>query len=453
MSFYSDELSQLEHHFASPDNGIVILYGERQSAIQDILKSFLKNKPHFYYQARSCSAKLQQQFFYDEIREELPKGMRIDVRYSEIISGMLSVTCEKRLIVIDEFQHFFRSDASLMEELIRTVHNKWNNQKVMFLLSSSNKNWIEHDMVSTLSGQAYEIDAIIPLKPLSFDDFRAAFPSYDFPSAVEGFCIFGTFPDYWQKLDPALSLQENICKHVLSQDGFFHEKGKRLLPSELREPAVYNTILCALSSGRKKLNDLYKLTGYDRAKISVYLKNLMEYDIVEKIENYDAPGHENAQKGIYRITDAFLRFWYCFVFPHYSKLARLESDKFYKKYIDPMLRTYAGETYASVCTAFLQKQFMRSDADAHFGDFGMWFGKVGTIDLIASDKQGNHIAGFCNFEKNRMTYADLEWNRYCLKQAGLKCERLYMFSYASFDEKLKKEALSDPALILIDGEL
>ncbi|MCR5058453.1 MAG: hypothetical protein K6A81_07545 [Clostridiales bacterium] len=453
MTFHQSELQQLETHFANSRNEIVIFYGDAQNAVHETLRTFLKNKPTFYYRARSASARLQLQFFYDEIREDLPKGMRIDVRYSEILSAMLSVTCEKRIIVIDEFHLFLRSDPTFMDELIRTVHNKWNNQKVLFLLSSTNKNWVEQDMVSLLSEKAYEVSALIEQKDLTFADLKAYFPEYDFLSAVETYGIFGALKGNWAELDPALSLQENLSKYVLTKGSYFYERGMRILPEELREPTVYHTLLCALASGRKKLNDLYKLTGYDRAKISVYLKNMTEYHIVEKVESYNAPGHENVQKGIYRIVDPFVRFWFCFVFPHYSKLSFMESEKFNKKYIDANLRTYAESTYVSVCSEFLLKNYAQKENETQFETMGTWFGKVGTIDFIATTKEGKSIAAYCNFEKNKMTYADLEWNQYCLKQARIKCDRLYLFSYSSFDEKLKKEALSDSALILIDGEL
>ncbi len=446
MILHQEEYQQLEYHFSHAPNEIAILYGDRQCDLQGTIAAFLKNKSYFYYRARSCSSRLQLQFFYDEIREELPKGMKIDLRYSEIISAMLSITCEKRVIVIDEFHHIIKSDPDLIDELIRTVHNKWNNQKVLFLLCSSQVNWVERDMVELLQNKAYEINALIKLKERSFADLRSYFSEYDFIDSVVTLGIFGAYPGNWKMLDPARSLQENICRTLLTKGSYFYEKGIHILPDELREPAVYHTILQALSSGPKKLNDIHKLTGFERAKISVYLKNLIDLSIVEKTRSYDAPGHDNVQKGIYRITDPFLQFWFCFVFPHYSKLARMESDKFYRKYVESGLRSYAGSAYSQVCREYLL------NLHGPFESEGVWFGKVGTIDIIARDRQQQTIAGYCNFEKVKMSYADLEWNRYCMEQAGIGCDRLYLFSHHSFDEKLKKEAVSDPTIVLVEGD-
>lgn len=85
------------------------------------------------------------------------------------------------------------------------------------------------------------------------------------------------------------------------------------LSEELRETAVYDTILATLADGRHgKLNDMYAHTGFSRAKISVYLKNLMELELVEKV-----------LPGTYEICNAFVRFYFCFLFP----LRRLSGQK------------------------------------------------------------------------------------------------------------------------------
>ena len=56
MISHQEEYNQLEHHYQNTQNEIVVLYGNRQSGQNDLLLTFLKNKPYYYYHARSCSA-------------------------------------------------------------------------------------------------------------------------------------------------------------------------------------------------------------------------------------------------------------------------------------------------------------------------------------------------------------------------------------------------------------
>lgn len=209
----------------------------------------------------------------------------------------------------------------------------------------------------------------------------------------------------------------------------------------------------ALASGKKKLNDLYKLTGFDRAKISVYLKNLSGLNIAGKMESFDTPGKDHTQKGIYRINDPFTLFWYCFVYPHFSKLMMLGAEKFYRKYIENQLRTFAAFTYVDICKEYLLRESAAGHLDFKITQIGTWYGKVGNIDIIASDDHGHFLVGLCNFEKSKMSFGDYEWNNYCLSQAKVNCDKLYLFSQNSFEEKLKKEAELRSDIILIDHDL
>ena len=58
-----------------------------------------------------------------------------------------------------------------------------------------------------------------------------------------------------------------------------------------------SSILAALAAGKYKLNDIYAQTGFSRAKISVYIKNLIELDVVEKVFSFDALESRGYRKG------------------------------------------------------------------------------------------------------------------------------------------------------------
>lgn len=453
MIFHKNEINKLEHHYSSNNNEIIMLYGDRVSDLNSTLFSFLNNKPFFYYKARNCSPKLQLQFFYDEIREDLPKGISINVRYSDIISSMLSVPVKKRIIVVDEFQYIVKSEPEFMDELIRCIHNKWNNQAVLFILCSTQENWINKYLVEELKEKAYEIDSIIHLENQGYDIVNDMFKDYSMTGKIMLYSVFGSSPLYLKNLDPELTFNENIYRNVLSKDSFFYNYGKNILPEELREHSVYNTILQALASGKKKLNDIYKLTGFDRAKISVYLKNLIDLSLVEKIESFDTPGRENTQKGLYQITDPFMRFWFCFIYPHYSKLAMLTPERFFKKYIDPDFRSFCEQTFIEVCKEHLIKESNNNSLDFHINKIGSWYGKIGNIDIIAQDENGRTLCCMCYFSKSKMSFSDYEWNKYCISQAKITCDKLYLFSPSSFDEKLLKEGSVNDNLYLKEGDM
>ena len=103
----------------------------------------------------------------------------------------------------------------------------------------------------------------------------------------------GGLPGLWRLLYPQNSAEENLIRLLLQRNSFLPELMIKWLSEESRETAVYDTILAMLADGRHgKLNDMYAHTGFSRAKISVYLKNLMELELVEKVLGYDFEGYE-----------------------------------------------------------------------------------------------------------------------------------------------------------------
>lgn len=72
-----------------------------------------------------------------------------------------------------------------------------------------------------------------------------------------------------------------------------------------------------------------KLPVEDKSKTGVYLKKLIELEIVEREFSVDDGTKERAKTncGLYRLTDNFFRFWYAFVFTNYSDLEIVFDDK------------------------------------------------------------------------------------------------------------------------------
>ena len=136
------------------------------------------------------------------------------------------------------------------------------------------------------------------------------FSGFSMEQCIEAYAVLGGIPGLWNHFSDKLSIKENICRNILDSKAFLFGEGQRMVEEELRETGVYNTILSSIAAGNHKLNDLYLHTEFSRAKISVYLKNLMELELVEKIFSYDTEGKANTQKGIYRISNHFVHFYF-----------------------------------------------------------------------------------------------------------------------------------------------
>ena len=256
----------------------------------------------------------------------------------------------------------------------------------------------------------------------------------------------------WQYFNDEFTLRENIENFILQSNERLFDYGQQYVAEELRETAVYNTLLGALADGKRKLNDLHRHTGFSRAKISVYLKNLIQLEIVEKVCSVATEGYDNTQKGIYQIKHPYVHFYYRYLFPNQTKIMFWETNEFYDQFIAPTFKKFAAESFKKVCREFLEKENVQDRLPDKYVSKGQWVGKKGNIDFIFQDEEGEILAGICNWEKEMMMYEDYSLFMECQEDAKIEAEYVVLFSAGKFDNRLRSEVKRNDKLALISLE-
>lgn len=444
----NSELKNLNSYYEREGSQILVLYGQKHIGITALLNEFLADKASHYYLARPCSEREQQYQWGLQLADAEIKTLRFPT-YTDLFSAIIEQGNGKLVLVIDEFSNIVKTSEGFMEELVRFVHNQWNKRQVMVVLVSTSVGWIENSMVEKIGEAAYELSGLMKVRELSFYEMIRHFKGFTIEQCIETYAILGGYPELWEQFDDHLSVKDNIIKNIVEPGGYLHSEAVHMVEEYLRETSVYNTILAAIASGKNKLNDLYEHTDFSRAKISVYLKNLMELELVEKVFSFDTAGKENVQKGIYRISNHFVHFYFTFLYCHMSDWRRMSSAEFYKIYIAPNLKKYVGVYFRQICAQNLEMRNAYGQLPFEFDRSGEWVGKVGNIDLIARNAAGQTLICLCNWEKPMMTYDDYEWLLFCVKKAKLEADYIYLYSGRNFDEKLNLEAKVKQNLKLI----
>ncbi len=434
----TSELNYLNNYYDRDGSQILIVYGQKHIGKTTLVKDFMEDKPHYYYLARACSEREQT---YQWGRQLISDGYAVDQfpSFYDILARIARRGNGKKVIVIDEFQHIVKASGGFMKELISFVHSQWNQDDVMVILCSSSTGWIENSMITRIGDAAYELSGFLKIREMSFEDIVQRFPNFRIEECVEAYAILGGIPGLWNQFDDRLTIQQNVCRNILDVNSFLFEEGERILTEQLREPGVYNTIMASIAAGNYKLNDLYLHTEFSRAKISVYLKNLIELELVEKVFSYDTAGKENAQKGIYRISHPFVDFYYTYMYPHMSDLQTFSVGEFYNRYVMPDFRKYVSRYFRQICRQHLTRLNDRHKLPIALNSVGEWIGKAGSLDIIAQDEEGHTLIGLCNWEKP-MTYEDYENLLVCARKAKINADYIYMYTAFRFDERLNLEA-------------
>lgn len=423
------EVNFLEQYYGREGSQILIVYGDRGVGKTRLLKEFCKGKKSAYYLARACSEREQLCQWSAELKEtgaELPRFPE----WEELLPAVLPRTAGKQVLVIDEFHHMLKGDAVFFESLVRFVEDRLLSRPVMVALVTSASGWVENSMVGKLGVKAASIAGFLKLRALSFQCMREIFPEYGTEDAFACFAVLGGIPDYWNSFSVKCGFRENIIRNILSKDSRLYSAMTVFLEQELREPGVYNTILTAMAGGCNKLNDIYRHTGFSRAKISVYLKNLMELDLVEKVYSFETAGRGNMQKGVYRISNPYVRFYFKYLFPNQSALEQMTPEEFYAAKVEGSFALFAEESYGAVCRERVAQEYKNA---------GEWLGKTGNLDIVASDGEGNYCVAACCYSR-KMTYEDYEWLLFSAKKARVKPGIVRLYCEKGFDDALLKAA-------------
>jgi len=468
------ELDFFEEKYNTPDAQLVVLYGRRRIGKTELLHKFCEGKPHVFFTCRELSDNKQIEAFSERILNAgNPAAKYIDVfqDWEAAFKGILEMPTgkKKKLLVIDEFPYMCKGNRSIPSILQFLWDEKFKNQNIMIVLCGSAMSFMEKNILSEKKPLYGRTTGIYKMNELSFDDAIKFFPEYSDEDKMYAYAILGGVPHYLRQFDPALTLRENIIKNVLTKGCVLYSEVEFLIRQELREPALYNTVIESIALGNTKLNDIYTKTQLDKSKISVYLKNLIDLQILEREFPVLTSGKEHAiqTRGLYRITDNFFRFWFSFVFTNLTDLESGDAEDVFKYAVSPQLNNFVSPIFERVCRDFLRKKNRTGELPFRFSKSGRWWGKqkkiisddngereitsiISEIDIVAADeKLKKYILGECKFRNSEPEVSDL--NRLKEKSTVVKKGSAiwYMlFSKSGFSKELMAQAKKDERLKL-----
>lgn len=86
----------------------------------------------------------------------------------------------------------------------------------------------------------------------------------------------------FNKLAVQDDLDEALLENLFDRSSYLFEEPENLLKQELREPAVYNSVITAIAEGASRLNEIAAKVGIESGPCSKYVRTLMELGIVRK---------------------------------------------------------------------------------------------------------------------------------------------------------------------------
>ena len=434
------ELQFLNERYESNKAELIVLYGRRRVGKTETLKEFCKDKPNVFYSCKECTDNEQLQSFSQIIlQKDIPasKYIKSFANWEQLFKSILELNNKgKKLLIIDEFPYMVKNN----KEIPSILQNLWDNvlkeENVMIILCGSSMSFIEKEILAEKNPLYGRATGIYKMTQMDFYDAIKFFPKYSLEDKIYAYSILGGIPHYLKEFDVTKSIKQNIQDNILKKGCILYNEVNFMLHQELREITMYNTIIEAIALGNTKLNDIYLKTNIEKTKIIAYISNLIELGIIEREFSADdkIKAQANNQRGLYKLTDNFFKFWYTYVFPNTSALELGDTKGVYDLYIKDTLNHFASSSFENICIDYLNLENIKGTLPFRFKTIGRWWDNNNNeIDIYATDGK-SLLLGECKFKNSKVTIADYQdlKNKCCNEMP----KYYYIFSKSGFKENL-----------------
>lgn len=460
------ELNDLEKEYER-ESGFVVIYGRRRVGKTTLIKEFLKHKNAFYFLATKEVESQSMKRFAGVIARTTKNPMLQKVEFSDWLDLFQVIADykpdEKKVIVIDEFPYLVKTNAAFPSVLQNAWDEMLKNNNIMLILCGSLISMMKKHALSYESPLYGRRTAQIRLAPLSFETVYAN-QHLSFTDAVEQYSVTGGVPKYMEFFCEEDTLYTQIENTVLSKNGFLYEEPNFLLSDEVQVPVNYFSIIKAIADGKHKLGSIAGILGLETQSLTPYLKTLIELGFVEKQVPITEKNLEKSRKGLYFISDNFLRFWFHYVYPYKGEL-ELDNTSLVLNEIDKdFIEKFVAFSYEDICKnifACLCRQGLIDFTPSKIGSYWLNDYEGNTqIDVMAIDAKHKTIfAGECKYHKSAVE-ADVYFDLKKKVEGSAEINSAFrdytvfygVFSKSGFSNRLLDINNDNPYLVLINED-
>ncbi|MFH1259037.1 MAG: ATP-binding protein [Elusimicrobiota bacterium] len=451
------ELSALEKFGQGKEAELVIVYGKRRVGKTELIKQFIKNKPHLYFLAQRINehenlkllSEVVGEFYDDEILRR--KGFDNWNWFFEY----LKKHAEQRLIVvIDEFPYLAEANKGISSIFQAGWDEYLKDTPIFLILSGSSIAMMEQEALSYKAPLYGRRTGQIFLKPFSFSVCREFYPDISFESCLEFYSIAGGNPSYLKRFDPKISLDTNIRESILKPEAFLYNEVEFILREELREARNYLAILKAIALSKNKFGEIVNETCIEKGNLHKYLFILEDLNLIQKEIPVTEKNPLKSRKGIYKLLDQFFKFHFRYILPNKGNI---EEDR-----IDFVLRKIKEDFNVLVAENYeiIAKEIIKDYEDKFFSiaAAGRWWDKNEEIDIVALNEDKNKVlfgeVKWSNKQVGIDIYQDLKRKSQLINWENEEIKKYYcLFSKSGFTEAMKQLAKKEKVILFQKDKL
>jgi len=391
----TDELAALNKMYEKNSFQMAVVYGRRRVGKTTLLSEFVKDKPAVFFAAPEANEHLNLTLFSNKVYSffGLPKTTGVFRNWHDAFSFVAEKAKEQRFIlVIDEFPYLVSSNKSIKSILQNIIDHELKDTNLFLILCGSQISFMEKQVLGGKSPLFGRRTAQFRIEGFDYYDAAKMLPGVSNEEKIRYYACVGGTPHYLSQIDLNLSFEENLIDLYFDPRAYLYGEPTMLLQQELREPAMYNSVISAVATGASRMNDISTKIAEETAKSGKYVKTLLDLRILRK----EVPFGENpksSRKTIYHISDHCFRFWYKYVFMHNDGIETGAGRIIAESMVFPELSSFIGKpAFEDVCRQYIIRKNKERALPFLGTNFGTWWGtdsqakQAADIDIVADNK-------------------------------------------------------------------
>lgn len=397
------ELAKLNSEYEH-DGAFVVVYGRRRVGKTTLIKEFIKDKTAFYFLATEELESQSMKRLAGVIGRTTNNGLIQKASFADWLDLFQIIADhqpnEKKILVIDEFPYLVKTNPAFPSILQNAWDEILKDNNVMLILSGSLIGMMQKHALSYDSPLYGRRTSQMRLSPLPFSDVYKAF-DLSFDEAVKQYAVTGGVPKYMEFFQDKKELIDQLKEVVLSKSSFLYEEPFFLLRSEALSGVNYFSIIKAIADGNHKLGKIASALSLDTSSITPYLTTLIELGFIEKRTPITEKNPEKSRKGLYFISDNFIRFWFKYVYPYKGELELDNMQIVIEEINKDFTEKFVAFAYEDICKDIFAKLCKEeiSFTSSRIGSY--WLNDINNdteIDVMAIDTPDKKLfAGECKY--------------------------------------------------------